>query len=164
MPKATRRARKLLAEALRLEPGHLEALQLQATIDLGAGDAASAARILGQAAGQHPKDYHVRYKLSQAYQRLGKESLAREEAQASQALRELLERFAKLHEQAIADPANVELRYQLGVVANQLDKRELARSWFTAVLALDPDHAGARQALEAMARPPSSSERTAKPR
>jgi hypothetical protein len=38
------------------------------------------------------------------------------------------------------------------VLAEQLDKRELARSWFEHTLALDPSHATARQALDKLSR------------
>jgi len=154
-------ARRLLAEALQLAPAHLDASQLLATLDLESGDAAAAVEVLRRAVERHPKEYRVRYRLSQAYQRLGEEELAREQIQAMKDLRKLRERFTKLHEQAIADPADVETRYELGVVAARLDKPQLAHGWFTMTLAMDPNHAGAREALEAMLRePPSPEEKT----
>jgi tetratricopeptide (TPR) repeat protein len=154
-------ARRLLGEALKLAPGQLDASQLLATMDLESGDAASAVEILRRAVEHHPKEYRVRYQLSQAYQRLGEEELAQEQIEAMKNLRTLRERFTKLHEQAIADPADVETRYELGVVAARLDKPELAHGWFTMTLAMDPNHAGAREALEAMVRePPPPGEKT----
>jgi hypothetical protein len=65
-------------------------------------------------------------------------------------LRALRDRFTELHEEAMKDPADAEIRCQLGVVAGQLDKTDLARSWFKMALALDPDHAEAREALRAL--------------
>ena len=145
-------ARKLIGEALKLAPNHLGAIRLQAMIDLESNGTASAVRVLRQAIEHHPKQWRVRYQLVRAYQRLGRQELAQEQIKVMQELRELRDRFTELHEEAIADPANVETRYQLGLLAGQLDKPALAHSWFLVTLAMDPDHAGARQALQAMMR------------
>ena len=144
-------ARKLVAEAFKLAPEHLEALQLQATMDLDSGNPAAALEILRRAVEHHPKDHRVRYKLSQAYQRLGQKEAAAKEAKTSKELSDLQQRFTQLHQQAIRNTASAEIRYQLGVVARQLDKPELAQSWFRAALALDPGHAGARKELQVTA-------------
>jgi hypothetical protein len=78
-------------------------------------------------------------------------------------LRDLVTQFSRLHGKAVANPADADLRYQLGVVANRLDKRELARSWFMAALALDPTHTHARQALQDTAAPRRPETRGGKP-
>jgi tetratricopeptide (TPR) repeat protein len=145
-------AGSLLAEALQLTPNHLDALHLRATIDQEAGNLESAAGVLRQAAEYYPKEYKVRYRLAQLYQRLGRAESAREQNEAMAELRTLRNRFSDLHEKAIAEAANVELRYELGTLAVRLDKPELARTWFLAALGLDPDHQGARLALQAMSR------------
>ncbi len=146
-------ARKLVDEALARDPGQWEALDLKATLELEAGDSAAAAATLRQAVEHHPKDYAVRYRLARAYQRLGERERAEEELAAMKELRVLRDRFTELHEQAMQDPADAETRYQLGVVAGQLDKPELAHMWFKMALSLDPAHAAAREALEAMIAP-----------
>jgi tetratricopeptide (TPR) repeat protein len=145
-------ARKLAAEALELSPDDLGALQLKARLDLEANNPASALTVLRRAAERYPRDYRVRSDLAQAYQRLGQRQRAEEEVKVYQELRDLMTRFTKLHRQAINEPANVEIRYQLGTVAAKLGKPDLARSWFRAVLALQPDHTGARKELESMTR------------
>jgi tetratricopeptide (TPR) repeat protein len=68
-------------------------------------------------------------------------------------LRGLRDRFTKLHTQAIKNADDVDLRYQLGELARQLDKPLLAVSWFEAALALDPQHEKARQALQGLRAP-----------
>jgi tetratricopeptide (TPR) repeat protein len=141
-------ARKLVAAALALAPNELDALHLQATLDLDANDPAAAVKILRRAAEQYPKDHSVHYKLSQAYQRLGRKEAAAAEAKLSKELYDLQRHFAELHQQAIRDTADADVRYQLGVVARQLGKPELAETWFRAALALDPRHAGAHNELE----------------
>lgn len=143
-------ARRLVDESLALEPGHLEALDLKATLQLDANDVESAVATLREAVEHHPKDYAVRYRLARAYVRLGDEEAAHEQLALTEELRELRERFTKLHNRAMSDPTSAETRYQLGVVADELNKPDLAESWFKMALALDPDHAGAREALKAL--------------
>jgi tetratricopeptide (TPR) repeat protein len=143
-------ARRLVDEALVLEPGRLEALDLKATMQLAADDVQSAMETLLQAAEHHPKEYALRYRLAGAYQRLNEPELAKEQLEAMKQLRALRDRFTKLHEDAMEDPTNAETRYQLGLVARQLDKPEIALSWLKMTLALDPDHPGAREAVSAM--------------
>lgn len=147
-------ASKRVNEALQMAPNHLDALKLRAAVELDAGDAAAAVKTLNLAAKHHPKQYEVHYKLAQAYKRLGKSDLAQKEVKAMQESREIRTRFAKLHERAIADPTNADIRYELGQVALEFGKPELARSWFLATLAMVPDHAGARQALRNVPRSP----------
>jgi len=90
----------------------------------------------------------VRYQLSRAYQRLGQPERAQEQVRAMEELRTAWERFTELHRQAIRDPDDVETRYLLGIVARQLDEPDLARTWLTAALGMNPGHAAARKALQ----------------
>jgi tetratricopeptide (TPR) repeat protein len=149
-----RAARKLVDQAIALQPDHLGALQLAASLDLESNDAESAVRILRQAVEHHPREFRVRYGLAQAYKRLGQMEEAQEELKIVGELRALSRRFTDLHQQADLQPANAQVRYELGVVARQLDKPKLARTWFTAAVGLDPQHKEARQALDALTPPP----------
>jgi tetratricopeptide (TPR) repeat protein len=151
-------ARKLAAEALDLSPDDLGAVQLRARLDLESNDPTSALKLLQRAAKRYPRDYRVHSDLAQAYERLGQRERAREEADIYREIRDLITRFTKLHRQAIAEPANADIRYQLGQVALQFGKPELARSWFLATLAMAPDHAGAREALRNVPLPPAKSQ------
>lgn len=143
-------ASRLVEEALRLEPRHLDALLLKASVQLDSGDTAGAIRTLEEARTYHPTAYRVRYKLTQAYQRAGRAEDAQREAQATKEYRDLITRFADLHQEAIARPDDLEVRYQLGVTAQRLGRPDLAEAWFTVVLAMDPQHTAARQALTSL--------------
>lgn len=145
-------ASRLVEEALRLAPRHLDALLLKATLQLDCGDTAGAIRTLEEARTHHPTAYRVRYKLTQAYQRAGRQEDAKREAQATKEYRDLITRFADLHQEAIARPDDLEVRYQLGVTAQRLGRPDLAEAWFTVVLAMDPNHTAARQALASLKR------------
>ncbi len=140
-------AGRLVDEAMRRDPLHLQALHLKGMLDLEAGDALAAVEVLSKAVKAYPKEWRPRYTLAMAYKRLGKIDQAAEQLQLVEALRGLRDRFTKLHTQAIKEADNAELRYELGLVAQQLDKPLLAISWFQAALALKPDHEPARQAL-----------------
>ncbi len=142
-------AATLVAEALRLAPDHLEALLLKGTIELSRGSVEEAAATLARAAELHPVDFRVHYKLSQAYTRLGRSEQALEQSKEAERFRNLRSRFADLHAQASVDTGNAELRYQLGVMARELQREDLAVSWFSAATALNPNHVAAREALRA---------------
>lgn len=142
-------AAKLVNKALQLAPDHLGALMQSALLDIDAGNAEKAAETLRRAIEHHPKDYKLRFQLIRAYRALGRQDLAAEQAKPMQELRELRSRFADLHTQAMNDIDNADIRYELGVAAEQFEKPVIARDWFKAALALDPEHALARQALQA---------------
>ena len=131
-----------------MEPDHLGALQLKGKLELESGDAASAADVLLKAVECHPKQWRPRYTLAMAYKRLDETEKSAAQLKIMKELRELRDRFTELHAQAIEDNKNADLRYQLGVVAAQLDEPLLAASWFDAAIAMDPDHQAARDALQ----------------
>lgn len=143
----------LLADALELAPDHLAGLQLAAMIELELGDAEAAARRLQRAIEHHPKEWRPRYQLLRAYHQLGEKELAEQEGERMKELRALRDRFTTLHDRAMTDPADAEIRYQLGLTAAELGWTELAESWFRTTLALDATHAPAQRALAAMHTP-----------
>lgn len=57
-----------------------------------------------------------------------------------------------MHQQAMQDSSNVELRYELGQVALQLGKTKLADHWLRMALVLDPAHGKAAAALRQLRR------------
>jgi tetratricopeptide (TPR) repeat protein len=143
-------ARRLLQQTAENSPGHLAALMLLGTIQMESGEGEAAAATLADAVTAHPKDYTARFKLVQAYRRLGKTELAEEHAAEAEKLKELRLEFSKLHETAAAEPQNAEVRCRLAVLAGQMDRPDLARVWYQAALAIDPANA---QALEALGAP-----------
>ncbi|MCY2992288.1 MAG: tetratricopeptide repeat protein [Planctomycetota bacterium] len=133
-------ARRLLDETLRAAPANLRALLLRGTIALEEGDAEMAVKVLSQAVAAYPKDHTARFKLERAYRRLGDGQHADEQAHIAGEIQQLRRQFAKLHETAAAEPNNADVRCQLGVLARQLDRPDLARVWFQAALAIEPRH------------------------
>lgn len=150
------RARQLVERTLEAQPDHAAALMLAGDLALEDGRYDEALRMLLKARDAAPYDYVVRTKLAQVYRLQGDMERADEELAEMQRLRELRLRFARLHEQAMVDDSDAELRYELGLVAMQLGRTDLARSWFRVVLGIDPNHTRAREALAKL--PPASTD------
>lgn len=134
-------AQQLVEQTLEAEPANLRALLLKGTIALEAGQAAAAVQVFSRAVQGYPKDYSARFKLERAYRRLPDPAQADEQARAVAELKQLREEFGKLHETAAVQPRNADVRCRLGVLARELDRPDLARVWFQAALAIDPQHA-----------------------
>jgi tetratricopeptide (TPR) repeat protein len=159
----TAEAARLIEEALRLQPDHYEAQLLKGSVELAQGAADQAAATLEKVVAQQPMDFRAHHKLSQAYSRLGQVDRARTEFEEGTRIQRLRATFANLHGHASVDTDNADLRYQLGVVARQLGREDLAVSWFTTAVALDPAHAGAREALQAISAATRDTNRTDQP-
>lgn len=148
-------ARRLLEQTLRAAPANLSALLLRGTLALDEDDVEMAVKVLSQAVAAYPKDHTARFKLERAYRRLPDASRADEQAHIAAEIEQLRRQFAQLHETAAAEPDNADVRCQLGVLARQLDRPDLARVWFQAALAIEPRHPETLRQLPN--RPPSKS-------
>ena len=60
------------------------------------------------------------------------------------------EKFSQLHQDAAADLTNVDVRYAMGETALELGRPDLAAVWFQSVLNINPEHAQATAALQAV--------------
>lgn len=140
-------ALELTSLVLEKTPEHLPSALLRAKILLGEDRASDAAALLEKTSQFHPKDYLLLYTLSQAYSKIGDETKARETLAESEKLKKVWQEFSRLNTEAIHQPRNAELRYQLGVLAQDLGRADLAESWIRAALALDPGHEKAAEAL-----------------
>ncbi len=133
-------ARRLLDQALRAEPAHLSGLLLAGTIAFEEHNAAAALQVWWRASIAYPRDYLVRFKLSQAYRRAGDNREADKQAKLAEEIKGIRLEFSKLHEKAEAEPQNADVRCRLGKLARELDRPDLARVWFRAALAINPRH------------------------
>ena len=141
-------AAKLVKEALSLAPDQLEALLLKGNLQISSGAEAEAVQTLKGAADKHPKDYRVHHQLSQAYaQARSAGSGARKQRKPSDSAT-CVPTLRTCTNRRLAIQATPKCAFQLGVAARELDRPDLAVSWFAAALALDPNHAGAREALK----------------
>src|SRR5690606_34589471 len=95
-------------------------------------------------------DFEPRYKLASVYRRLERTAEAEIQTSRFEHLQRCRQEFARLHEEAFADMKNADLRYQLGKIACELYRFDLAQVWFEASLAINPQHVLAHQALAAL--------------
>jgi tetratricopeptide (TPR) repeat protein len=95
-----------------------------------------------------PFDHEPRMLFGRALVGAGERDRGEAEIQRATELKEAFLKFADLHQEAIRLPNDAALRVQLGKLAEQLGKYELARSWYRAALGLEPDLVEAAQSLE----------------
>lgn len=142
-------ARLLAEKVLRAEPQSLEALKLNAEISLLDGNVERAAEFFKLGVEVSPFDHSARTQLAQVLGRLGRDDEAAVHTQRAEELQVLWQRFSDLHIEAINRPTDAEARYEMGTLANQLGKPELAGTWFKAALAIDPTMKKAADAVAA---------------
>jgi tetratricopeptide (TPR) repeat protein len=144
-------ARNLLGE----HKDRLDVLQINAEISLADSQLEPAAELLLAATKVEPSNHGVRTQLAQVFGRLGKTEESKEQTDRATELQGKWQKFSDLQIDAINRPTDASLRYEIGSLANQLGKPELAMSWFKAALAIDPSLRTAAEALsEVMATQP----------
>jgi Flp pilus assembly protein TadD len=142
--------RACVERALVLDPNHLRALATKARFAFEANDPKSAVETLQKALAVHPRDSSLHLLMSQAEHRLGHEDQAEAHMAKYEYLHELATRFAELSLRAVMEPEQSAVRYQLGLVCEQLGRDEAAANWYRAALTLDPAHPGAASRLSAL--------------
>jgi tetratricopeptide (TPR) repeat protein len=124
-----------------------DALQINAEIALADGKIDDAIALLRNATEVDPFDHGARTQLAQVLGRSGQTEAAREQTQRAEELQKLWQRFSDLQIDAINRATDAPVRYEIGSLAKQLGKPELAISWFKAALAIDPSLKVAADAL-----------------
>lgn len=128
-------------------PKKTEALQLNAEIALADGEPPRAAEYLRKAAESDPFNHGVRSQLAQVLGRLGDADGSQEQTKVAEELQKKWQRFSDLQLDAINNQIDPTIRYQIGVLAKELGKPELAIVWFKAALAIEPNNRLAASAL-----------------
>lgn len=146
-------AKRLAQEALEAEPENLASLQLNADIALVDGEVERAAELLRKGTEVDPFDHGARTQLAQVLGRLGLEEESAKHSQRAEELQELWQRFSDLQIDAINERTNAQIRYEIGQLASQLGRPELANSWYKAALAIDPNMTAASNALQEQSKP-----------
>ena len=140
-------AEKSLARALEMEPQNRRALQLNASLLLEQGEVQRAADLLQTAVARFPMEVDLRSSLMLAYQRLGQTDLANTQQAEMNRIRELQDKFHKLHIRSIQDANDINCRIELARTALQLNKADAATGWYRAALSMDPTNSIVLQEL-----------------
>ena len=149
----TTEATALLRQALELDPRFVPAKLSQANLLLDLEQSGRAVDLLEEAVRIEPANSQAHFQLSQALRLAGESERASEELLLMQKLKTLEKEFSELHETAANRPTDADVRYRIGELARQLERRNLATMWYRAALAIDPNHQRARSAMvEALSR------------
>jgi len=135
-------------DALALDPELVSAILTRASIELEVGKAANVMDLLERAAAAHPGNFEILFQLVKALRLAGRDADADAKSGRLAELEKLVDEFAKLNATAFGDLGNADLRFQLGQLAQQIDRPDLARTWLEAALAIDPDLVKARNLLK----------------
>ena len=144
----TDKAWTFLNRALEMDETQFDALLLKGILQLESNQLEEARKTLELAVNYYPRDDRCRYKLIEVYRELNETELVEKNLAIYEPLREQRHRFSELNMEAINQPEDIDLRYELGFLANALDKKKLAVSWLRTALNMDPSHEKAAQLLQ----------------
>ncbi|MGH7194014.1 MAG: hypothetical protein ACREJM_10850, partial [Candidatus Saccharimonadales bacterium] len=130
-------AAALAEQALQLAPKDAAALSFMATLAGEAGEPRKVADLLARAVRQQPRDYSLRYRLVQAYHRIGEDERAEQVGEGMEELRLAGEEYRQLLRQADRDFTDLTLRYRIASLAQTLGFTDIAQSWYRAAQMLE---------------------------
>lgn len=143
-------AKMLAQRALENAPKDIDVLQLNSQIALIDGDVEQSIQWLFTASEIDPYKHSVRTQLAQLLGRVGRDEESSAQARIAEELQQKWQRFSDLQIDAINQMTNAAIRHEIGVLASQLGKPELAATWFRAALAIDPGYAPSAEALQSL--------------
>ena len=142
------KARHCAERSLAIDPRQRLGLLVLSRLAFGERDFQRAIELLSKAVAEAPADYNLRYSFMLALRAAGDGERAAQESESLEKLRQLREEFDNLQVFAGKEPYNADVRYQLGVLADQLGVEKMAESWFSAAVAINPNHRLAREELQ----------------
>jgi Tfp pilus assembly protein PilF len=147
-PSALSEAEQAYRRALQLAPDSSELHQQLGMISFSRGDYARAAAELQRAIDLHPLNRQPYPTLMQCYRRLGMTARAERLGAEYRKIDEMDLATAPLEYSVWAMPENIALRMRLARLYQRYRRPDLARAQVERVLALNPNHAEARQLRE----------------
>ena len=137
-----------LNRALEMDETQFDAILLKGILQLEPKQLEEARKTLELAVNFYPRDDRCRYKLIEVYRELNETELVDKNMEIYEPLREQRRRFSELNVEAVQKPNDVDMRYELGFLADALGKEKLAISWLRTALNMDPSHEKAAQLLQ----------------
>ncbi|MFP6754031.1 MAG: tetratricopeptide repeat protein [Pirellulaceae bacterium] len=137
-----------LNRALEMDETQFDALLLKGILQLESKQLEEARKTLELAVNFYPRDYRCRYKLIEVYRELNETELVEKNLGIYVPLRAQRRRFSELNVEALQKPDDVDIRYELGFLADAVGKEKIAISWLKTALKMDPSHEKAAQLLQ----------------
>lgn len=140
--------RRLTEQLLTESPRNVTLRKLSVKLQLQEGQSPTVPSLLTELVTERPFDLEVRYLYATTLQGAGETKRAADEFQFVAAARNEIARARKLQETIeFHQPANVDLRYQIGEILLKYESPEAGAGWMRSVLEIDPTHQPAHQAL-----------------
>lgn len=128
-------------------PRHIDALRLRGQLQLNAGNPEAALADLEYVASQQPDDTVAREALGRALQAVGRAAEAKPHFDfVSTASKEKAE-TVRLIRQVMAEPGNVELRFEIGMRLLNRGSTDDGIRWLRTVLEIRPDHTATHRTM-----------------
>jgi tetratricopeptide (TPR) repeat protein len=118
-------------------------------LELAQGDYPQAVARLEKAVERDPREPRLQFALARAYQLANQPERAEHHRQRHAELRRQSERLHEVTRRLIDDANNVELRLEAAMILRDQGFENDARGWLHSILQINPEHAGAREALAA---------------
>jgi tetratricopeptide (TPR) repeat protein len=128
-----------IREALNLDPRYYPAKLLQGKLFLDADHLEEAVAATREAIEFEPGNSKAHLQLSQALRQLGRTAEADAELKTMLEIQVIEREFTDLHDAAAKQPSDAHIRQRIGALARRLGKPELAKIWFRAALAIQPN-------------------------
>jgi tetratricopeptide (TPR) repeat protein len=129
-------------------PEHPRLLLAEGRLELEAGNYEAATDALREARALDPGNDDILFALAAAVRARGNPDEAKQLLAEADHLRQVWLEVRKLQTTCLQEPLNIEARYQIGKLLMSIQARNDARIWLNSVLQLDPEHEGARAALQ----------------
>lgn len=117
------------------------------TLEAKYGHAEEAANLLNRAVEYNPKHREARYQLARVLKSLGRTDEAQKHFDWYQRTQEKVNEINRVLDQVKLDPKNFDLRCKLGILYLEVGSGNSGAFWLRSVLAEEPTHAVAKEAL-----------------
>lgn len=144
----TDECRRLTQRLLTETPRNVTLRKLSVKLQLQENQSPTVPPLLTELVAERPFDLEVRYLYATTLQGVGETKKAADEFQFVAAARNEIARARKLQETIeFQEPANIDLRFQIGEILLNYESPEAGAGWMRSVLEIDPTHQAAHQAL-----------------
>jgi len=140
-------SRRALERAIQCDPRHFGARRQLGELEIRAGRAEEAFKWVAPLQEDWPEDSRLATTMAQTLQKLGRTEEAQKCWQTVSRSQKAATRFDELILEVPNRPADVDLRYELGMTLLRYRSREDGVVWLKSVLQFDPRHRGAHRAL-----------------
>ena len=140
-------SRRALQRSVQCDPRHFGARQQLGELEIRDGNADEALRWIGPLYEDWPEDPRLATAMAQTLQKLGRADEAEKCWQAASRAQKAITRFDDLVAEVRANPEDVNVRYEFGMLLLRYKSREDGVVWLKSLLQFDPRHHGAHRAL-----------------